>query len=99
MKNGLKKLKPPIGPPPFRWLLGYALRPSLATTLETAGINEIMFDVPWEHVDHGPVGEYLEVVDYDPASGRFYPPVDLQDRHVLAQDGLAPSESSPQAHQ
>src|SRR4051812_42800874 len=25
----------------------------------------------------GPVGEYLEVVDYDPATGCFYEPVDL----------------------
>src|SRR5689334_23361677 len=25
----------------------------------------------------GPIGEYLEVIDYDPASGCFYAPVDL----------------------
>lgn len=47
----------------------------------------------------GPVGEYLEVVDYDPASGCFYEPVDLNDPHILAQDGLPPSEGNPQFHQ
>jgi len=47
----------------------------------------------------GPVGKYLEVVDYDPASSCFYEPVDLNDSHILAQDGLPPSEGSPQFHQ
>ncbi|WP_395391185.1 hypothetical protein WBP07_11505 [Novosphingobium sp. BL-8A] len=35
----------------------------------------------------------------DPASTRFYPPVDLDHCHVLAQDGLDPSEGSPWFHQ
>jgi hypothetical protein len=47
----------------------------------------------------GPRGEYIEVVDYDPASGCFYAPVNLDDPEVLAQNGLAPSESNPQFHQ
>ncbi len=47
----------------------------------------------------GPVGEYVEVIDYDPASGCFYEPVDLNSAHVLAQDGLVPSEGNPQFHQ
>ena len=50
-------------------------------------------------LEPGPVGEYLEVVDFDPASGCFYAPVDLDDPHLLAQDGLAPSEGNPQFHQ
>ncbi len=45
------------------------------------------------------MGEYIEVVDADPASGAFYKPVDLNDPRLLAQDGLAPSESNPQFHQ
>ncbi len=45
------------------------------------------------------MGEYVEVVDYDPASGCFYAPVDLNDRRVLAQNGLPPSEGNPQFHQ
>jgi hypothetical protein len=47
----------------------------------------------------GPVGEYLEVIDYDPASDCFYEPVNLNSPLVLAQDGLPPSEGSPQFHQ
>jgi hypothetical protein len=46
-----------------------------------------------------PVGEYLEVVDVDPASGSCYAPVDLNDPNLLAQNGLAPSEANPQFHQ
>ena len=88
-----------ISPPPFRRLRGYSFDPSLSTQLETAQINETTFSVPWEPLTAGPAGEYLEVVDYDPASARFYEPVDLDHPHLLAQDGLAPSESSPQAHQ
>lgn len=47
----------------------------------------------------GPVGEYVEVIDYDPASGVFYIPVNLDDPRLLASDGLPASESDPQFHQ
>src|SRR5262245_17759153 len=47
----------------------------------------------------GPVGEYLEVIDFDPASGCFYEPVDLNASLLLAQDGLEPSEGNPKFHQ
>ncbi len=50
-------------------------------------------------VTPGPVGEYVEVIDYDPSSKCFYRPVDLSDSFILAQDGLDPSESNPQFHQ
>ena len=52
-----------------------------------------------EPLEPGPVGEYLEVIDVDPASGKAYDPVDLNDPYLLAQDGLAPSEGNPQFHQ
>src|SRR5262249_37867328 len=42
---------------------------------------------------------YVEVVDFDPPSGRFYAPVDLDHSDILAQEGLAPSEGNPQFHQ
>ncbi|MBL8823164.1 MAG: hypothetical protein JNJ77_11295 [Planctomycetia bacterium] len=45
------------------------------------------------------MGEYIEVVDVDPASGVAYKPVDLNDERLLAQNGLAPSEANPQFHQ
>ena len=47
----------------------------------------------------GPVGDYLEVVDVDPASDCAYAPVDLNHPFVLAQDGLPRSEGNPQFHQ
>ena len=47
----------------------------------------------------GPVGEYLEIIDFDPASGCFYQPVDLNDPRALVADGLAPSETDPRFHQ
>ena len=39
------------------------------------------------------------MIDYDPASGVFYEPVDLNDPNLLAQDGLPPSVGNPQFHQ
>ena len=86
--------------PAFRKLRGYAFDPSLSTQLETAVLNEVVFRVAWEKgLKEGPVGEYLEVVDFDPASACFYAPVNLNHPHVLARDGLTPSEGNPQFHQ
>ncbi|CAN5677199.1 hypothetical protein BH20ACI4_BH20ACI4_24880 [soil metagenome] len=86
--------------PVFRRLRGYAFDPSLSLQLDTALLNEAVFKVCWEEkLEPGPVGEYLEIVDYDPASKSFYAPVDLNHPHILAQDGLSPSEGSPQFHQ
>lgn len=93
---------PRITPPPFRRLRGYAFDPSLSARLETAPMNEVVFKVPWEGADDlapGPVGEYVEVIDADPAAGCFYAPVDLNDPLLLAQDGLPPEEGNPQFHQ
>lgn len=86
--------------PPHRRLRGYAFDPSMSLQLDTVGINHAIFEVPWEsRLDPGPCGEYLEVVDYDPASGCWYDPVDLNNINLLAQDGYAPSEGNPQFHQ
>lgn len=92
-----------LQPPAFRRLRGYAFDPSLNSGMDTAVINQVTLKVPWEKGPadsfRGPVGEYLEVVDYDPASDCFYEPVDLNQKHLLAQDGLPPSEGNPQFHQ
>lgn len=105
--------------PEVRKLRGYAFDPSLSLRSETAAINEIVYEVPWERLQSmaheevsmlkddpgslrkgpGPTGEYIEVVDYDPTVGRFYKPVDLNEKDILANDGLTPSESNPQFHQ
>lgn len=83
-----------------RKLRVYAYDPSLESSIETLGINRAVVEVPWEDgLSAGPCGEYLEVVDVDPASGCCYAPIDLNDPHLIAQDGLAPSESNPQFHQ
>jgi hypothetical protein len=95
-----------LPPPSERMLRVFAFDPSLGVEIETAGINEVTLAVPWERdargrdlLRPGPIGEYLEVIDHDPASGCFYEPVDLGDQRILAQDGLPPSESNPQFHQ
>lgn len=97
IRNYLEAARVPA--PATRRLRILAFDPSLATRLATASLNEITVQLPWEDLDAGPVGEYVEVVDVDPASGVFYYPVDLDHPHLLAQDGLAPSESNPQFHQ
>ncbi len=95
-----------VSPPAYRRLRTYAFDPSLVK-LETAGLNLATLKVRWERdaktraelLQPGPVGEYVEVVDYDPASECFYLPVDLNDFRLVAQDGLDPSEGNPQFHQ
>ena len=62
-------------------------------------MNMIVYKLNWEKLCPGPVGEYLEVIDYDPTVERFYDPVNLNDAYILAQDGLDPSESNPHFHQ
>ncbi len=81
-----------IAPPSIRKLRGYAIDPSLGTALSTVHVNELVYKLPWEELKRRgdgslasyPVGEYLEIVDYDPATGRFYEPVDLDDPHLLS---------------
>jgi hypothetical protein len=88
-----------IPDPVSRRLRIFSFDPGLAGQYDLAGIGEITIKVPWERLEKGPVGEYIEVVDTDPASDALYPPVDLDDPKLLAQDGLAPSEANPQFHQ
>jgi hypothetical protein len=57
-------------------------------------------DIPFEqNLRPGPAGELVQVVDYDPTRRIWYQPVDLDDRFILAQRGLRPSESDPRTHQ
>lgn len=86
--------------PSSRRLRIYAFDPGASADLRTAIVNEAVVKVPWEDkLAPGPCGEYLEVIDFDPASQAFYMPADLDHPHLLAQDGHAPSESNPQFHQ
>lgn len=89
-----------IPEPVSRSLRIFTFDPSVSARYDTAGIGAVTIDIPWERdLKPGPVGEYVEVVDVDPASEAFYRPVDLGDPRILAQDGLAPSEGNPQFHQ
>lgn len=89
-----------IPKPTARKLRIFAFDPGLSAQFDTAGIGEITIRVPWEEdLEEGPVGEYVEVVDVDPASGVAYRPVDLNDKRILGQNGLPPSETNPQFHQ
>jgi hypothetical protein len=91
---------PKVPEPPYRPLRAYAYDPSLAANLETFDVNEAVLKVRWEpDLQPGPIGEYIEVIDVDPASECCYAPVDLNDPHILTQSGLTPSEANPQFHQ
>jgi hypothetical protein len=86
--------------PPYRKLRGYVIDPSLSTELRNIGISETTYRIPWEpDLRPGPKGEYIEVVDFDYSENVSYAPVDLNDKGILAQDGLAPSEGNAQFHQ
>jgi len=85
--------------PTCRRLRVYSLDPSLEQSLDTLDINTTVMSIRWEDLHPGPIGEYIEVIDYDPASGCYYTPIDLDDSGLLAQDGLTPFEGDPQFHQ
>lgn len=90
--------------PSQRKLRVFAFDPQASLSVDTAPINNALVTLPWEQywedpLEKGPVNEYIEVIDYDPVSGCFYPPIDLDDPQLLAQDGLPPSDGNPQFHQ
>src|SRR5262245_37682417 len=102
-------------PPATRLLRVFAFDPSLSTEMANYEVSEVVTRIPWERdrqverfggelvtekgLQPGPIGDYLEVIDVDPASGCAYEPVDLNDPHLLATNGLPPSEGSPKFHQ
>jgi hypothetical protein len=91
---------PPIMTPRTRRLQVFAFDPILGLRIDTENINATTLEVPWEaDLQPGPVGEYVEIVDVDPASGACYAPVDLNHPYLLANDGLDPAEGVPQFHQ
>jgi hypothetical protein len=83
--------KPPH--PPCRKLRGYVFDPSMSTKLQYVDLSETTYRVRWEPLDKGPIGEYFEVCDGS------HDPIELDVPSLLAQDGLQPSESSPQFRQ
>jgi hypothetical protein len=85
--------------PAYRYLRGYAVDPGFSTRLDTARVNDVVYRIPFEPLLPGPTGQYVEVMDFDPATGCWYEPVDLREEAISSQQGLAPSEGNPQFHQ
>ncbi|NNL78907.1 MAG: hypothetical protein HKO67_00320 [Flavobacteriaceae bacterium] len=86
--------------PDFRHLRAYAFDPSLSLEIDRAKINRTTYVPDWEKdLKPGPCGEYIEVIDYLPICDEYISPIDLNDSHVLAENGLSPIESNPQFHQ
>ena len=85
--------------PKYRCLRGYTIDPGFSTRLDTMVINESIYKIKWEDLEPGPIGEYIEVIDFDPVNYCFYEPVDLDSKAVLATHGLTPSEGDAKFHQ
>jgi hypothetical protein len=81
--------------PPFRPLKVYAFDPTRGRTLG----NHMTINTQFESLEQGPVGRYLEVIDYDASNRCYYQAVNLDDPRVLLRNGLDPDESDPQFHQ
>jgi hypothetical protein len=81
--------------PPFRPLKVYAFDPTRGRTFG----NHMTINTQFERLEAGPVGRYLEVIDYDASNKCYYQIVNLDDPRVLLRNGLDPDESDPQFHQ
>ncbi|HEX4614164.1 MAG TPA: hypothetical protein VH092_38635 [Urbifossiella sp.] len=93
-----------VFPPRARRLRVFSFDPLFAGELENLGAEQVIIELPWEFADGGqlrpgPVGEYLEVIDFDASSRCFYPPIDLNHPHLLAQGGIPVCEGDPRFHQ
>lgn len=81
--------------PVTRELQVYAVDPSSSRSAD----NKITSTVPWERLAAGPTGRKIAVIDYDGGNSCYYPPAELDDPLLLANDGFNPSESDPRFHQ
>ena len=62
--------------------------------------GRITIDIPNElELKPGPMGARVQVIDYDGANDCFYTPVNLNDKAILMQNGLEPTEADPRFHQ
>ncbi len=85
-----------VPPPPVRRMGVPAADPLLEGLEDNTSVLRIPFE---KDLKPGPVGDRVRVIDYDPRAGLYYEPVNLDDPSLLAQEGLAPSESDPRFHQ
>jgi pimeloyl-ACP methyl ester carboxylesterase len=101
---GSRRFLPEVPKPTSRQIRVFSFDPLSSTDLDMLGVDQILVSLPWDFTDGdrllpGPIGEYVEVVDVDPASGCAYAPIDLNHPHLLAQGGLPASEGDPRFHQ
>jgi len=93
----------PAGTPRERPIPWPAVRPlRIYTTDPTRGYEpaaRTTLEVEFEPLKPGPIGDRIEVVDYDGYVDAYYPQVDLDDPAILMQSGLQPSEADPRFHQ
>lgn len=85
--------------PVYRKLKGYAFDPSFSATLSRRQSNQVLYQVNWEKLAPGPIGEYIAVLDYNPVSKSYYTPINMDDPFVLADHGMDPAEGDPRFHQ
>jgi hypothetical protein len=86
--------------PHARRLWVYTTDPAATLSTRSFNFSTAVLEVPWEPaLSEGPIGEYVAVVDHDPASGKVYAPVNLREANLLAQDGVLPSIENPKFHQ
>ncbi len=96
----MSQLKTEFRPP--RRLRVFAFDPSTGRQFANRDARIVTISLPYEldaDADVGPRGEYLEVIDVDPASDAYYVPLDLNSDQVRFNDGLEPSPENPQFHQ
>jgi hypothetical protein len=94
-RKGTQRRRLGVPTPLTRSLNVYAVDPSVGKY----SANETIVRVPWEPLEPGPTGKKVAVIDYDAAGKCYYPPIDLEDRLLLANHGLDPSEGDPRFHQ
>lgn len=89
-----------LPPPNRRPLQIYALDPM---RMEDTGAGFVtprtVLSVPYEPLLPGPLGERIQVIDYDGARGVCYEPVNLDHPYLLLTAGLTPTETDPRFHQ
>ncbi len=85
----------PVDRPKRRPLKIFASDPMAGRTVG----NRARVEVENERLDPGPAGERVQVVDYNSAIDRYYPPVNLDDPNILMAGGMDPTESDPRFHQ
>lgn len=84
-----------LATPTLRPLKVYAFDPSAGRLLG----NHMTLSLEYEALASGPIGKRLAVIDYDGARKTYYKPIDLDDRAILIQGGLDPTQSDPRFHQ